>query len=132
MRVPARRPCGSCPYRCDVPSGVWDRDEYAKLARYDGETWDQPPSVFLCHQQDGRICAGWVGVHDMPESFGLRVAAIQGLIEIDDLDEIYAYQTDVPLFASGAEAEAHGLREVGRPGPAACEMIATLERKRGR
>ena len=29
------KPCASCPYRCDVPSGVWHPDEYAKLEVYD-------------------------------------------------------------------------------------------------
>lgn len=28
---PSPRLCESCPYRRDVPSGIWDRSEYAKL-----------------------------------------------------------------------------------------------------
>ena len=61
---PARTPCATCPYRTDVPSGVWAPEEYAKLLAYDEETAYQPLSVFLCHQVDGRVCAGWAGCHD--------------------------------------------------------------------
>ncbi|MFD7961193.1 DUF6283 family protein [Streptomyces zaomyceticus] len=39
---PAPRPCASCPYRRDVPSGVWSRGDYVKLPLYDGPTWTQP------------------------------------------------------------------------------------------
>jgi hypothetical protein len=48
--LPASNPCGSCPYRRDVPSGVWDAAEYEKLPRYDGPMADQPARLFLCHQ----------------------------------------------------------------------------------
>jgi hypothetical protein len=53
---PARNPCGSCPYRKDVPSGVWETLEYEKLPPYDGETFEQPFEAFFCHQQNGRLC----------------------------------------------------------------------------
>lgn len=123
--LPAPNPCGSCPYRCDVPSGLWDPTEYAKLPPYDGETFEQPPGVFLCHQQDGRVCAGWAGCHDMGQSLAIRIAVTNGSIDASILD----YATPVPLFASGAEAAAHGLAEVQAPGPAAQAKIRTLERR---
>lgn len=63
IAAPAPRPCDSDPYRKDVPSGIWDASEYAKLARYDGPTANQPAGLFLCHLIDkksarARICAG--------------------------------------------------------------------------
>lgn len=132
LLLPAARPCGSCPYRCDVPSGVWAEDEYGRLPEYDVETWAQPRAVFMCHRQDGRLCAGWAAVHDMRESFGVRVAALTGRIAEADLDALLDYTTDVPLFSSGAEAAEHGLRDVDAPGTDAVAMVAKLRRLRGR
>jgi hypothetical protein len=37
----AARPCASCPYRKDVPSGIWAAHEYTKLLAYDGDILDQ-------------------------------------------------------------------------------------------
>jgi hypothetical protein len=126
---PAPAPCGSCPYRRDVPSGVWHEDEYAKLPPYDNETWAQPPTVFLCHQQDGRVCAGWAGCHDMYESFGLRLAASRGMMSDEDIERTLDYESPVPLFASGREAAEHGLARIERPGADAGRMIGKLERR---
>jgi hypothetical protein len=131
LKPPAPRPCVSCPYRCDVPSGVWSADEYAKLPRFDGETWEQDPTVFQCHQQDGRLCAGWVAVHDMEQSMGLRIAVLSGLIDPDDVDMIVDYTTDVPVFRSGTEAATHGLRDLENPGDEARAVSAKLARKPG-
>lgn len=121
---PRRRPCASCPYRRDVPSGWWDAHEYNKLCRYDGDTAAQATAgafaAFFCHQQDGRLCAGWVGCHDMRENLAVRMR--------DDLDydAILGYECPVPLFASGAEAAEHGKRDVNNPGEAARRKIDHL------
>lgn len=132
VRAPRPAPCGSCPYRRDVPSGVWAEEEYEILPRYDAETFDQPPAVFMCHQQDGHLCAGWVGCHDMEESMGLRLLARMGeRISDDDLEATYAYVSPVPLFASGTEAASHGLAEVEEPSPRAGRVIQKLRRDRG-
>jgi hypothetical protein len=112
-----------------VPAGVWDEDEYEKLPGYDSPIAEQPPSVFLCHQQDGRLCAGWVACHDMEESLGLRVATVSGIVSPDVYEQTLAYTTDVPLFASGAEAALHGLSQLDDPGPQARALIAKLSRK---
>ena len=115
-------PCGSCPYRRDVPSGVWAADEYDKLLSYDGETWQQSIKVFMCHQRDGNLCAGWLACHDPRELLALRISR-----NIDP--SVYAYKTTTPVFASGAEARAHGLRGLARPGAKAKKLIGKLERK---
>lgn len=124
--TPAAAPCASCPYRRDVPSGIWDESEYAKLLRYDGATWEQDPALFLCHQQNGRACAGWVGCHEMSDNLALRLASARGDV---DVDEFLDYVSPIPLFGSGAEASAHGLAEVELPGAPACKAIERLERK---
>jgi hypothetical protein len=126
----AKRPCNSCPYRRDVPSGVWEAEEYEKLPPYDGETADQPPQVFMCHQQDGNLCAGWVAVHDMDESLGLRLAASMGMFSSEELELLRSYSTDVPLFDSGTEAREHGLADVETPGVEARALVEKLQRRR--
>jgi len=129
LQPPAPRPCRSCPYRKDVPSGVWSADEYTKLPRYDGDTAYQDPTVFQCHQQDGRLCAGWVGCHDMIESLGLRFAILAGDIRSEDVDAILDYETDVPLFETGAAAARHGLARIKDPDISARKLAAQLGRK---
>jgi Family of unknown function (DUF6283) len=130
VKPPAVRPCGSCPYRRDVPSGIWHPDEYAKLPRFDAPIQEQPPAVFLCHQQDGRVCAGWAGCHDMDASLGLRIACATGALS--DVDAVLGYVSPVPLFGSGAEAAAHGLAELEAPGVAARRVMGKVARRRAR
>ena len=119
---PGKAPCGTCPYRRDVPNGVWHPDEYAKLPRYDGGTLQQllngGTGLFYCHQQDGKLCAGWVGCHDMHEAVAVRLTPIA--------PEAYDYVSPVPLFAPGAEAAAHGLVGVADPDARALAAIEKL------
>jgi hypothetical protein len=126
MSIIAKAPCRSCPYRKDVPSGVWAPEEYDKLPLYDAETFDQPFGAFYCHQQDGRLCAGWVGCHDMQESLGLRMAKLTP----EDYELALDYESPVELFASGAEAAAHGKAEITNPSLPARRTIDRLARKR--
>lgn len=127
--APAKNPCGSCPYRRDVPSGVWSDEEYAKLPHYDNETPFQPPAIFLCHQQDGRVCAGWAGCHDMGENLGVRVASAVGILTLDIVELLLDYSTPVELFKSGAEAAAHGRRDIKNPSEKACATVAKIEKR---
>lgn len=126
MKPPAKSPCGSCPYRRDVPSGVWAAQEYDKLPEYDKETSEQPPAVFGCHQADGRACAGWVAVHDMTQSLGLRIGVAFGHIDPEDVDEFMEYDTSTPLFESGQEAAEHGKRDLNDPSERASRIIAKV------
>lgn len=133
MKRPAPAPCVSCPYRRDVASGIWSEEEYAKLPIYDGEIAEQAVAgatgVFHCHQQDGRICAGWAGCHDLDESLAMRLAASLGAIDEVEYLATLDYESPVPLFSSGAEAAAHGLAELDLPGPKAVRTIRRLERR---
>lgn len=126
IRPPADRPCGSCPYRRDVPSGVWSEEEYEKLPAYDAPTGDQPLGVFHCHRQDGRVCAGWVGCHDMDQALAIRLAAAEGRLDDETLTAILDYETSTPLWGSGEEAAEHGLKDIARPGPAARLLMEKL------
>lgn len=120
---PPKRPCGSCPYRRDVPSGVWDASEYAKLIEYDRPTGEQPTGVFLCHQCDGCLCGGWLQAHDAYDLLSLRFAFMQRLADPAD---VLDYTSDVPCFDSGAQAATHGLADIDNPGPAALELMRKL------
>jgi len=125
---PGKAPCGTCPYRRDVPAGVWDASEYEKLPAYDGETWEQAMKgaigLFYCHQQDGNLCAGWVGCHDMDQMLALRISRVD--------PSTFDYVSPVPLFASGQEACDHGMSGVLDPGKDALLAIKKLRTKRRR
>lgn len=118
---PSPAPCGTCPYRRDVPAGLWDSSEYVKLPLYDGETWEQPTALFFCHQNDGHLCAGWVGCHDTHNLLSMRIHQVH--------PSTFDYESPVPLFGSGAEAAAHGLSGVENPDARARRAIARLTKK---
>jgi hypothetical protein len=135
VQPPAPRPCASCPYRTDVPAGVWAASEYAKLGAYDEPTHLQPAGLFLCHQTDhdderARVCSGWAGCHDMDESMALRVAAVSGEISAEAVQTVRDYVSPVPLFASGTQAAAHGMSGIEEPGEDARRVIRKIERTR--
>lgn len=125
-RAPAKNPCGSCPYRTDVPSGIWHRSEYDKLAEYDRPFIEQPMGAFHCHQQDGRLCAGWVGCHDMENTLAFRINARSFTKEV--IQAVLNYETSVPLFESGAAAREHGLQEYANPGTRANKIMDKMLR----
>jgi hypothetical protein len=132
MGPPAPRPCDSCPYRRDVPSGIWHFDEYEKLRAFDRDTPYQPPTLFQCHQADlgsnrPRICAGWAGCHDAPNLLALRLAVANGRISPDTFRAVIDYQSPIPLFASGDEAADHGQGDIDNPGEVAARAIAKIE-----
>lgn len=107
--LPAGNPCGSCPYRRDAPAGLWHPEELSLLIDYDAETWEQPRSLFLCHQENGRICSGWAGCHPMEHNLGARLALATGHLTAEQYDELLSYSTGVELFGSGHQAAEHGL-----------------------
>jgi len=121
-------PCASCPYRRSVPSGVWAASEYDTLPGFDGETADQATSpngtrLFMCHQADARLCSGWVGHREHPSALlAILLGVIRGEVDPSALD----YKTDVPLFASGAEAAQHGKRDIEDPGTEAMEQVSKI------
>jgi hypothetical protein len=135
VEAPAPRPCTTCPYRRDVPAGIWSREENEKLPLYDLPTWLQPLRLFLCHQHRPDavrhpVCGGWAGCHDADELLALRLAVGDGTMMLETAYAVRAYVSPVPLFASGAEAARHGLSGHGRLSDAAVTAIAKLRRRR--
>lgn len=124
----APRPCTTCPYRKDTPSGIWHPDEYEKLRRYDD---DYPPALeaFLCHQTNATgidtACRGWLSVH--PDHVAVRLLLLL-------TDRLTAAQRDAdpetPLYSSGNEAADAGLVGVPAPSPEAQITIDKLLRTR--
>lgn len=124
----SKAPCKSCPYRLDVPSGVWHEDEYAKLPKYDGDIIDQLQAgasrLFMCHQQDGSLCAGWIAAHGSHNLLAMRLHG--GGVTSAAWD----YECPVAVFESGAEAATHGRAEIPSPGLRATRTIKRLARVR--
>jgi hypothetical protein len=123
---PPKVPCGTCPYRRDVPSGIWAAEEYAKLPDYDGETWEQALKgaigLFMCHQRDGCLCGGWLMVHDRHHLLALRITPVD--------PSVWGYNPTTPVFGSGAEAAAHGMKDIEAPSVEAAVKIEGLVRQR--
>lgn len=119
-------PCSACPYRCDVPSGVWATEEYDKLPPYDAETFNQPTAAFACHATPDHLCHGWAVVHGW-DLLGLRLYAANH----PDVDCTLPRQV-VPLFASGREAAEHGKRDIDGPSSGALRTQTRLIRKHPR
>jgi hypothetical protein len=115
--------CSACPYRRDVPSGVWAPSEYDKLAAYDRPTGEQPIGRFHCHASPGLICHGWAVVEGRKSgpdaNLALRVFPLGGLAPVEG----------APLFASGTEAARHGKAHVNAPSPEAQATTDRLLRK---
>ncbi|WP_328436949.1 DUF6283 family protein [Nocardia puris] len=134
MGPPAPRPCDSCPYRRDVPSGVWHASEYEKLRAYDrADLAEQPVALFQCHQVDAdsdrrRVCAGWAGCHG--DTLALRVALIEQRISPRTFQAAIDYRSPTPLFASASEAADQWQADVPRPGAQAVAAIAKIRRHR--
>lgn len=124
-----RAPCGSCPYRQDVPSGVWHASEYAKILPFDRETWAQPCRVFMCHQADGALCRGWLDCHGN-ELLGVRLAAIKGELDPEAVAKALEEGPAVPIFANAAAASAHGRAQIDSPSDAACKIVEKIAKKR--
>lgn len=117
------QPCSSCPYRRDVPSGVWATSEYEKLRPYDNETGDQPFGFFACHATPEHLCHGWVAVH-MNRGHEHELLALR----------LRGYMGDVPeasdaLFDSGNEAADHGQADIEEPSDEALAAVDKLLRK---
>ena len=135
LRPPAQRPCESCPYRRDVPAGIWASEEYAKLRRYDAETPDQPTGLFQCHQADAdsavrRICGGWAGCHEGEELLALRLAVLDRSVDAATYRAVVEYVSPISLFSSGREAAAHGEAGIDAPTEEARRLISKIARTR--
>lgn len=120
------QPCAACPYRKDVPSGVWELDEYLKLIKYDSETWAQPTQVFACHATPEFLCNGWAVCHSNRggdhELLALRLHQ----------ESVPERLEKTPLFNSGTDAAIHGLRDIAKPSRKAIEIMDMLKQRYSR
>ena len=123
MTAVRSQPCSSCPYRTDVPSGVWSYHEYEKLREYDEITPDQPFATFACHATPEHYCHGWAVCHTSRgneyDLIALRIWPPQGGIP----------EAAVPLFDSGNEAADHGQANIEDPDEDAIKTSERLLRK---
>jgi hypothetical protein len=118
-------PCQACPYRRDVASGIWAHHEYEKLREYDQPMLMQPIQAFACHATPEHLCHGWAVVHSAQHhGHVLALRLILGAVEVPE--------AGIPLFESGAEAAAHGQRDIDEPGEEAEEAMKRLLRKHPR
>jgi hypothetical protein len=131
--MPIRKtPCQACPYRIDTPSGVWEAEEYLKLAEYDKPTSEQPPGMFLCHDADREtvVCRGWWDVHSKQthecDLLAVRLGLAFGHLTVADLE---TPPCDVPMYGSGAEACEAGLAEIDCPSPEAQAMALKIKKR---
>jgi hypothetical protein len=113
----------ACPYRRDVPSGVWSAHEYDKLAEYDRETFSSPPGAFMCHATPEVHCHGWVVVHGRQDHAHEPLAFRLAGIDPSTVEE------HTPLFSSGAEAAEHGKRDIENPSDEARAVVERLQGK---
>lgn len=119
-------PCQTCPYRKDVPSGVWSEEEYEKLRGYDEPDFLAASlDFFLCHQSTVAGCAiackGWLTVQS--DSIAVRLALARGELTLED-----CAPPKVALHESGNAAADFGERDLKRPKRKALQVIRKLER----
>ena len=124
-----RSPCTSCPYRRDVPSGVWHEEEYDKLLHYDGETSLQAAKLFMCHKIDNSLCRGWLDCHG-GELLAVRLAMCIGALDVTQVAKALNEEPAVPVFSTAKEAARHGKKRITNPGGKAIAMMQKIERKR--
>jgi hypothetical protein len=109
----------ACPYRLDVPSGVWSFDEYEKLRAYDEPTGDQPWMPFACHATPNQMCNGWAVCHtSRGNEHDLLALRIVGYPAIPT--------SKVPLHASGNDAADFGQEDIDDPSDEAMAMVDKL------
>ncbi len=129
MKIRAR-PCSSCPYRTDVPPGIWAPGEYEKILVFDLPTVSQPQSVFVCHSDPEKACSGWATCHENRghenELLALRLLALRPS-RAAELPE-----HDVKVFPSAKVAALHGLSGVEDPPPEAVVAMAKVTRLHAR
>ncbi len=111
-----RRACAFCPYRRDVPPGVWHPEEYEKLRGYDAFTPEQPLAVFMCHSGPDLACHGWAVVHTSRGHSRDLLA-----LRLRPPREIPAASTE--LFGSAEEAADYGQQEMDVRARAAIEKM---------
>lgn len=87
MKFKTKTPCGTCPYRKDVPLSYWDRAEFEKLAATEK---DYMGVVYGCHKKNGNVCVGWLIMQEkngLP-SIALRLALLKNGVTKEYLESL--------------------------------------------
>lgn len=109
-----RKPCRECPWRMDVPVGVFPADAFRESAptSYDGAI-----KTFACHMNKvtaTATCAGFLLRHG-ENNVGVRLALSGERIDLDDVDDggvpVYPSYREMAV-ANGVPANDPVLREV--------------------
>lgn len=101
---------------------MWAPEEYAKLPQYDAPTEAQPFATFMCHETPDDFCHGWAVCHtNRGNEFDLLALRMRPF-------PTRVPPAAVPLFTSGTEAAAHGLKDVDSMSPEAEEAAEKLLR----
>lgn len=99
-----RQPCKQCPWRADVPPGVFPPDAFRHSAR---TAYDMSESGFACHMTSCEApawCAGFL-LRGAEHNLSVRLAQIHGRL---DMSKVHA--AGMPLYADyRAMAEANGV-----------------------
>lgn len=113
-----RKPCEQCPWREDVPAGVFPPDAFRESAptAYDGAM-----STFSCHMsgvENPATCAGFLLRH-AENNIGVRLSQAKGRIDCETVGDggypIYASYRDMAI-ANGVPADDPVLRDVRADG----------------
>ena len=125
----APRGCSTCPYRRDVPPGIWEREEYEKLRMFDRDVSrmeDPTPAlaIFLCHQTPmtgvETLCRGWLSTHR--DSVAVRLGVTMNKIDPDLIPD----EEESLYYSSGTEACEAGIAHVDDPPPEAVRASSKL------
>ncbi|THK37722.1 hypothetical protein EHS39_13380 [Ensifer sp. MPMI2T] len=98
-----REPCEQCPWRSDLPTGVFPPEAFRRSA---STAYDMANNTFACHmsgKEKPATCAGFL-LRGAEHNLGIRLAIIAGRYDPRGV------RSDVPLYRSYREmAEANGV-----------------------
>ncbi|MCS4088956.1 DUF6283 family protein [Rhizobium sp. BK176] len=109
-----RKPCKECPWRMDVPTGVFPADAFRESANtaYDGAI-----NTFGCHMNKASAvatCAGFLLRHS-DNNIGIRLSLTGDRIDLDSVEDggfpVYASYRDMAI-ANGVPADDPVLQQV--------------------
>lgn len=99
-----RRPCGGCPWRTDVPTGVFPAEAFRLSAH---TAYDLADASFACHEmgaENSGLCAGFL-LRGADDNLDIRWARMKG-----EYDPTLVTDGGAPLYDSyRAMAEANGV-----------------------
>jgi hypothetical protein len=80
------KPCEQCPWRKDVPTGVFPPEAFRTSAP---TSYDMSDSTFACHmsgQSNPRTCAGFLMRH-ATHNLSVRLSGMMGRINMDEVTD---------------------------------------------